>query len=180
MSRDIAFFAAIGICAGVIMLGGCAVGTASAVAQKPKSPVERPNASELIKKDLLGSAKTYDMPKNCVTQDKAAIETGRILFNELNNESGNFAQFDKKKQFGNCVACHNIEKSVGHGNIGPDLSGYGEAYIKSGARTTQFVFQKIADPRVDNPHTAMTVNLATELINEREVCDLVSYIILKK
>ena len=81
---------------------------------------------------------------------------------------------------GNCVACHNIEGAKGYGNVGPDLSKYKELYMDSGVRNPQFMYQKIADPRLDNPKSAMTVNLANGLMNEREVCDLVSYIIAVK
>jgi L-cysteine S-thiosulfotransferase len=52
--------------------------------------------------------------------------------------------------------------------------------MDSGVRSGQFLYQKIADPRLDNPKSAMTVNLANGLMNEREVCDLVSYIIAPK
>ena len=41
----------------------------------------------------------------------------------------------------------------------------------------QYVYQKIADPRVDNPNTNMTVNLATKLFNEKEICDITSYVL---
>ena len=81
---------------------------------------------------------------------------------------------------GNCVACHNIEGAKGYGNIGPDLSNYKSLFVDSGARNGQFVYQKIADPRMDNAKTHMTVNLANGLFNEREVCDLASYVMSKK
>lgn len=171
--------AAAGFCLAVAMFSGCAQSQPMPTAVK-SGAVERPDASAIIKKDALKPTTKYTMPAGCVTQEKAAFENGRILFNELSNESGKYAQHDKKKQYGNCVACHNIEKAVGHGNLGPDLSRYGEVYIKSGARDAAFLYQKIADPRVDNPNTPMTVNLTTGLLSEREICDLVSYIIATK
>ncbi|MEJ2372599.1 MAG: sulfur oxidation c-type cytochrome SoxX, partial [Sulfurimonas sp.] len=86
----------------------------------------------------------------------------------------------KPKQYGNCVACHNIEGAKGAGNIGPDLSDYKANFIDSGARDNQFVYQKIADARIDNPTTHMTINLTTNLFNEREICDITSYIVSPK
>ncbi|MFA7500346.1 MAG: sulfur oxidation c-type cytochrome SoxX, partial [Sulfurimonas sp.] len=57
---------------------------------------------------------------------------------------------------------------------------YSEMFVKTGIRDRQFVYQKIADPRVDNPNTNMTVNLTTKLFNEREICDMTSYILSPK
>jgi sulfur-oxidizing protein SoxX len=86
----------------------------------------------------------------------------------------------KPKQYGNCVACHNIEGAKGAGNIGPDLTGYKKHFVDSGARNHQFVYQKIADARIDNPDTHMTINLTTKLFTPREVCDITSYIVSPK
>jgi len=80
----------------------------------------------------------------------------------------------------NCVACHNIEGAVGAGNIGPDLSNYKAIFIDTKVRNPQFIYQKIADPRIDNPNTHMTVNLTTGLFNEQEICDYVAYVISDK
>ena len=52
--------------------------------------------------------------------------------------------------------------------------------MKSGARGNQFVFQKIADARIDNPKTHMTINLTTRLFTPREICDMASYIVSPK
>lgn len=160
------------------------------------SAIESPNASKLIAKDLLAPAKTYTMPKGCITNDADAIARGSFIFHNLNGKKAKgklpkglskkqmkpgktYLPQDKipAKQYGNCVACHNIEGAKGAGNIGPDLSNYHEHYIKSGARDNQFVFQKIADARIDNPSTHMTINLTTGLFNEREICDIASYIV---
>lgn len=137
-------------------------------------------AYEILKKDTLKPATKYAMPSGCVSTKAENIENGKILFNNLNNASGKFKQFDTKKQLGNCIACHEIEKGEGHGNVGPSLKNYHDTYVKTGARTHEWIYQKIADPRVDNHDTVMTVNLATGLMSDREVCDVVSYLVSKK
>ncbi len=151
-----------------------------------KSSIQTPDASEIIAKDLLGPLKVYKMPKNCISDDKEVIARGKFIFHNLNGDKakGQLPKgLDKKlkngkaKQYGNCVACHNIEGARGGGNIGPDLTSYNEYFIKTGARSMQYVFQKIADARVDNADTHMTINLTTGLFNEREICDITSYIV---
>ena len=137
-------------------------------------------ANALLKKDVIKNATKFKMPAGCVSTSPQAIESGKILFNNLNNSNGKFKQYDKKKQFGNCIACHEIENGDGYGNIGPNLKTYNETYVKSGARTHEWIYQKIADPRIDNSKTVMTVNLTTGLMSEREICDLVSYIVSDK
>ncbi|QSZ42000.1 sulfur oxidation c-type cytochrome SoxX [Sulfurimonas aquatica] len=162
--------------------------TASLFAADYSSVIEKPNASKMIEKDLFPGATTYKMPANCVTDDKDSIARGAFMFHNLNGKKAkknppkglSRKQNGKNKQYGNCVACHNIEGAIGAGNIGPDLTGYKSMFIESGARDNQFVYQKIADPRVENPNTHMTVNLATKLFNEKEICDLTSYIVSKK
>ena len=137
-------------------------------------------AYELLKKDAIKPAKRFKMPAKCVSTAPEDIETGRILFNNLNNANGQFKQYDTKKLFGNCIACHQIEKGEGYGNIGPNLSNYNETFVKTGARTHEWMYQKISDPRIDHHETVMTVNLTTGLMNEKEICDLVSYIVSDK
>lgn len=162
---------------------------ATAAAVDFRSAVETPDAQQIIKKDLLGPAKTYTMPEGCITTDPDAIARGKFMFHNLN---GKKAKGDapkgmvktlangKPKQYGNCVACHNIEGAKGGGNIGPDLSHYKEYYVDSGARTPAWVFQKIADARIDNTDTTMTINLTTGLFTEKEVCEITSYIVSEK
>jgi sulfur-oxidizing protein SoxX len=163
-----------------------ALGMTLASAASLSSAVEVPNASKIIAKDLLGPAKSYTMPKGCITDDADAIARGSFIFHNLNGKKAKGTPpkgLDKKladgspKQYGNCVACHNIEDAKGAGNIGPDLTNYNEHFIKSGARDNQFVYQKIADARIDNPETHMTINLTTGLFSEREICDITSYIV---
>jgi len=156
-----------------------------------------PDASKLIEKDLLKPPQKFTMPKGCISTDKDAIARGEYIFHNLNGKKvkatppKGLAKFVEKKgkdgkmvkkpkQYGNCVACHNIEGAKGGGNIGPNLTGYKATFIDTKARDYAFVYQKIADPRVDNKNTHMTVNLTTKLFNEREICDIASYIVSDK
>lgn len=176
---------------------GAMAATASAV--DLRSVIETPDAKQIIAKDLLGPAKSYTMPKGCITTDPDAIARGKFMFHNLNGSKAKgelpkgLSRTQKQpgksykageeippKQYGNCVACHNIEDAQGGGNIGPDLSHYKEYFVDSGARTPAWVFQKIADPRVDNPETVMTINLTTGLFTEQEICEITSYIVSKK
>jgi len=158
---------------------------------------DMPDASKMIKKDLFPEAKKYTMPKSCNLSDAGAIARGKYMFHNLNGKKAKkpapegIVKFTKKKgkdgkmkkkfkQFGNCIACHNIEGARGAGNIGPDLTGYKAMFIDSKARDAQFVYQKIADPRIDNANTHMTVNLTTGLFTPEEICDYTAYIVSKK
>ncbi|MFT7880399.1 MAG: sulfur oxidation c-type cytochrome SoxX [Sulfurimonas sp.] len=153
---------------------------------------EMPDATKIIDKDLLKPAQTYTLPKSCNLSDPESIARGNYIFHNLNGKKAKgtppkgLVKFIEKngkkkpKQYGNCVACHNIEGAVGGGNIGPDLSNYKAYFIDTKIRDAQFVYQKIADPRIDNPNTHMTVNLTTGLFNEQEICDLTAYVMSKK
>ncbi len=153
---------------------------------------EMPDASETIAKDLLSPPTKFTLPKSCKLDDPLAIARGAYIFHNLNGKKAKgtppeglvkFIEKDgkkKPKQFGNCVACHNIEGAVGGGNIGPDLTGYRAMFIDSKIRDAQFVYQKIADPRIDNPNTHMTVNLTTKLFSPAEICDLTAYVMSEK
>jgi len=153
---------------------------------------EMPNASKLIEKDKLAKPTKFTMPKSCKLSDPLAIARGKYIFHNLNGKKAKatppkgLTKFitkkgkKKPKQFGNCVACHNIEGAKGAGNIGPDLSNYKKLFIDTKARDAQFVYQKIADARIDNPKTHMTINLTTKLFNESEICDLTAYILAEK
>ena len=173
--------------------------SASLFAADYSSIIEKPDASKMIKKDLLAPAKTFTMPADCITTDADAIARGSFMFHNLNGKKAKgklpkglskkqmkpgktYLPGDKipAKQYGNCVACHNIEGAKGGGNIGPDLTGYKDMFMATGVRDNQFVFQKIADPRVDNKDTHMTVNLTTKLFTTREICDITSYIVSPK
>ncbi len=154
-----------------------------------KKVIEYPDASSMIKKDLLAPPKVYNMPKGCITNDPAAIARGKFIFHNLNGKKAKQnppkglsrkTKDGKIKQYGNCIACHNIEGAKGAGNVGPDLSKYKENFIDTKVRDYKFVFQKIADARIDNPNTNMTINLTTGLFTPREICDIASYIVSKK
>ncbi|MDP3466451.1 MAG: sulfur oxidation c-type cytochrome SoxX [Sulfuricurvum sp.] len=151
--------------------------------------IESPDATAILKKDALSAAKAVTMIEGCISNEPAVIARGKYIFHNLNGKDAKenppegltrLLPDGKEKQMGNCVACHNIEGAKGYGNIGPDLSNYKALYMDSGARNGQFVYQKIADPRVDNAKTHMTVNLTNGLFNEREVCDLASYVMATK
>ena len=158
---------------------------------------DMPDATKIIENDLFPAAKTYTMPKSCDLTDTQAIARGKFMFHNLNGAKAKgklpagLAKFVEKKgkdgkvtkapkQYGNCVACHDIEGAKGAGNIGPSLTGYKEMFLDTKVRDAQFVYQKIADPRVDNPNTHMTVNLTTGLFNEQEICDYTAYVVSEK
>ena len=157
-----------------------------------KSAVESPDAKKILEKDKLKPPKKYKMPKNCVTNDPLAIARGEYIFHNLNGKKAKTKPpkglpkyivvkgKKKPKQYGNCVACHNIEGAKGPGNIGPDLTNYKKHFIDTGARDYQFVFQKIADARIENPNTHMTINLTTGLFNKKEICEILSYVVSEK
>jgi sulfur-oxidizing protein SoxX len=158
---------------------------------------DMPDATKMIENDLFPAAKTYTMPKSCDLTDAQAIARGEFMFHNLNGKKAKgklpagLAKFVEKKgkdgkvskkpkQYGNCVACHDIEGAKGAGNIGPSLTGYKAMFLDTKVRDAQFVYQKIADPRVDNPNTHMTVNLTTGLFNEQEICDYTAYVVSEK
>ena len=157
-----------------------------------KKVIEMPDASKILKKDRLAPPKKYTMPQGCITNDPLAIARGEYIFHNLNGKKAKkkppkgLAKFvkvngkKKPKQYGNCVACHNIEGAHGAGNIGPDLHNYKQHFLDTGVRTHQYVYQQIADPRIHNKNTHMTVNLTTGLFTPREICDIASYVVSDK
>jgi sulfur-oxidizing protein SoxX len=151
--------------------------------------IESPDATKIIENDKLAPATVYKMPKGCISTDADVIARGAYIFHNLNGKKAKINPpkglsrknaKGKPKQYGNCVACHNIEGAKGAGNIGPDLTAYNDNYMATKIRNNQFVYQKIADPRIDNQNTHMTVNLTTKLFSVREICDITSYIVFKK
>ncbi|MDF1880546.1 sulfur oxidation c-type cytochrome SoxX [Sulfurimonas sp. MAG313] len=158
------------------------------------SYIESPDASAIFAHDRLGPVEIFKMPKDCISSKKKVLARGAYLFHNLNGKKAkknppkglSRVEIDKitgeksVKNYGNCVACHNIEGAKGAGNIGTDLSEYNKNFIKTGIRSMQYVYQKISDPRMDNPDTHMTINLSTGLFNEREICDLSSYLVSVK
>lgn len=171
--------------------------SASVMAADLTKAYDMPDATKMIEKDLFADATKYTMPKSCNLSDADAIARGKFIFHNLNGKKakknppkglvkfiekkGKDGKVKKKaKQYGNCVACHNIEGARGAGNIGPSLESYKAMFIDTKARDAQFVYQKIADPRIDNVNTHMTVNLTTKLMSEQEICDLTAYVVQDK
>ena len=169
----------------------------SAFAADLTKAYDMPDATKMIEKDLMPGATEYTLPKSCDLTDAASIARGDFMFNNLNGKKAKgklpegLAKFVEKigkdgkvkkkpKQYGNCIACHDIEGSKGAGNIGPSLVGYKAMFLDTKVRDAQFVYQKIADPRVDNANTHMTVNLTTKLFNEQEICDYTAYVMADK
>ena len=157
-----------------------------------RSAVESPDATKILEKDKLPPPKKYTMPKHCITTDKLAIARGRYMFHNLNGKKAKtppppgLPKFivvngkKKPKQYGNCVACHNIEGAKGPGNVGPDLHNYKKHFIDTGVRTYAHVYQQIADARIYNPKTHMTINLTTGLFTPKEICEIASYVVSPK
>ena len=149
---------------------------------------EMPDASKIVEKDSIPKATKFTMPKECKLESLESIERGKYLFHNLNSKVAKEAppkglakpKKGEIKAYGNCVACHNIENAIGGGNVGPSLESYNKMFIESKARDAQFVYQKIADARVDNKDTAMTINLTTKMMNEQEICDLTAYVLQPK
>lgn len=153
---------------------------------------DMPDASKMIEKDLLKEPTKFTLPKSCKLDDLESIARGKFFFHNLNGKKAKgkapkgvkkFIEKNgkkKPKQFGNCVACHNIEGAKGGGNIGPDLTNYKKVFVDSKIRNAQFIYQKIADARIDNPNTHMTINLTTKLFSESEICDLTAYVMSEK
>lgn len=163
---------------GMIWSGG-SLFAADAKASK-SSLFESPSAKEILAKDKLLPATKHSMPQGCVKSDDKSIKLGKILFNDYNNKNHKFKEFPDKKEFGNCIACHKIEKGEGYGNVGPDLSGYRKHFVESGVRTHEWIYQKIADPRIDDLATQMTINKTNKLLNEEEICNIMSYMLADK
>jgi len=180
-----------------LAIGAIVITSVTVFATDLTKAYDMPDASKMIKKDLLAKAKKFTLPKSCKLDDLEAIKRGSFFFHNLNGKKakgpapkgvvkfiekkGKDGKVKKKaKQYGNCVACHNIEGAKGGGNIGPDLTGYKSIFVDSKTRDANFVYQKIADPRIDNPNTHMTVNLTTKLFTESEICDLTAYVMSAK
>jgi len=189
MNRSMKFF--------TLVIGAIAISSVTVFATDLTKAYDMPDASKLIEKDLLAKPTKFTMPKSCNLNDAEAIKRGAFFFHNLNGKKAKapapkgVVKFVEKKtkdgktkkvpkQYGNCVACHNVEGAKGAGNIGPDLTGYKATFIDSKARDAQFVYQKIADARIDNPKTHMTINLTTKLFTSSEICDLTAYVMSDK
>jgi sulfur-oxidizing protein SoxX len=150
---------------------------------------DMPDASKIVKDDLIPDATKFTMPKDCKLDDLESIARGEYMFHNLNSKNDKKENLPKGmkapkdgevKAYGNCVACHNIENAIGGGTVGPPLTNYKANFIDTKVRDAQFVYQKIADPRVDMKNTSMTVNLTSKLFDESEVCDVTAYVMQVK
>ncbi len=179
----------------VSLLAGASLLLAASIAGAAdcKKAVEVPDASKILKKDALKPPKVWKMPKGCISTDPKVIAIGKYIFHNLNGKKAKtppppglakkVRRADGKvvpKQYGNCVACHNIEGAVGAGNIGPDLHNYKAHFIDTKARDYQYVYQQIADSRIHNKDSRMTINLTTGLFTPEEVCAIASYVVSDK
>jgi sulfur-oxidizing protein SoxX len=77
-------------------------------------------------------------------------------------------------QQGNCAACHCADGVKGCGDIGPSLVKYKKELGEQ--RTRDWLFQKIADARLDNPETVMPPTLSTNTLKPEEAVDLVEFL----
>jgi sulfur-oxidizing protein SoxX len=77
-------------------------------------------------------------------------------------------------QQGNCAACHCADGVKGCGDIGPSLTKYKKELGEQ--RTRDWLFQKIADARLDNPETVMPPTLSTNTLKLEEAVDLVEFL----
>jgi len=153
-----------------------------------KKAYNMPDASKLVTDDSIPSATKFTIPKDCKLDDLATIARGKYLYHNLNSKVAKeplpkgleAPKKGKVKAYGNCVACHNIEGAVGGGTVGPDLSNYKSIFVDTKIRDAQFVYQKIADPRVDTPTTSMTINLTTKMFTVSEVCAVTAYVMQDK
>jgi len=146
---------------------------------------DMPDASKIVEKDLIDGPTKFTMSKECKLDSAEAIARGKYLYHNLNSDTTKdpapkglaTPKEGEVKAYGNCVACHNIEGAVGGGTVGPPLGDYFNMMIKTKARDAQFVYQKIADPRIDNKDTSMTINLTSKMFNAQEVCDVTAYVL---
>ena len=154
-----------------------------------KKAYDMPDASKIVKDDLIPGPTKFTMPKDCKLDDLESIARGEYMYHALNSKNDKKENLPKGmripkdgevKAYGNCVACHNIENAIGGGTVGPPLTDYKQNFIDTKVRDAQFVYQKIADPRIDMKTTAMTINLTSKMLEESEICDLTAYVIQVK
>jgi sulfur-oxidizing protein SoxX len=176
----------------VLMVSALSVTASLTLLQASGVKVEQPDATKILQKDALKAPAVHKMPANCISNDPKVIAIGHYIFHNLNGKKAKakapegLAKFVEKngkkkpKQYGNCVACHNIEGAIGAGNIGPDLHKYKANFIDTKVRDYQYVYQQIADSRVHDKDSRMTINLTTGLFTPQEVCAVTSYIVSEK
>jgi sulfur oxidation c-type cytochrome SoxX len=91
---------------------------------------------------------------------KGSKENGAKIFSDI--------------QMGNCAACHCADGVKGCGDIGPSLIRYKKELGEQ--RTREWLFQKIADARMDNPETVMPPTLSTNTLKPEEAVDVVEFL----
>jgi sulfur-oxidizing protein SoxX len=161
--------------------------TAIYTTEMPKN-YDMPDASQIVKDDQIDAATKFTMPIGCKLENLERIARGKYLYHNLNSKATKEplpkglrkAKEGEVKPYGNCIACHNIEGAIGAGTVGPPLTNYKANFIDTKIRDAQFVYQKIADPRVAYANTSMTINLTTKMFNESEICDLTAYVLQVK
>ena len=158
----------------------------------PTMTGKKNSVSSMLSNDSIGMPTKHKIPNSCVTTNKTVISKGKFLYNNARGKSvkkpphnisrtmkktdpGYVAERQKWKPYGNCVACHNTAGAKSPGNIGPSLVNYKNNFIKTKVRTTAWMFEKISDPRVDNPNTVMTVNHTT--FSPNEICAMMSFVL---
>ncbi|MBI4666040.1 MAG: sulfur oxidation c-type cytochrome SoxX [Nitrospinae bacterium] len=106
--------------------------------------------------DIPAPAKNYESPGG-YTSSK---ENGFKIFSDVNQ--------------GNCAACHCADGVKGCGNIGPSLVKYKKDLGKE--RTSSWIYQKVADSRVDNPDTVMPPTITTSVLSAEQVADVAAFL----
>ena len=163
--------------------------------EAPSMSSKKNAIASVLMKDSIGSPKSHAMPSSCVSSDEDVIGRGKFLFENSRgkgvkkpkygyarkmkkSDAGYVAERQKWKPYANCVACHDTTGIKAPGDIGPSLVGYKANFLDTKVRTTAWVFEKISDPRVDNPNTVMTVNHTT--FSSSEICAIMSFVISNK
>jgi sulfur-oxidizing protein SoxX len=85
-------------------------------------------------------------------------------------EAGERVAADRK--LGNCYSCHMVVGAELTGNAGPPL-----VQMKSRFPDRAALRAQIADPRVSNPNTIMPPYGAHNILTERQLDDLVDYVL---
>lgn len=163
--------------------------------EAPTKTGKKNSIVSMLAKDSIGEPTVRTMPSSCISTNKKVIGKGKFLYENSRGKGvkkpkygmsrvmskkhpGYVAERQKWKPYGNCVACHNTANIKAPGNIGPDLTNYKANFIDTKVRTPQWVFAKISDPRVDNPHTVMSVNHIT--FSPSEICAMMSFVFNNK
>jgi len=161
----------------------------------PTVSSKKHSVASILAKDSIGVPTTHKIPSSCISKNKRVIGKGKFLFNNSRGKGvkkpkygfsrtvkktdpGYIAERQKWKPYGNCVACHNANGAKTPGNMGPSLVDYKAHFIDTKARTPEWMFAKISDPRVSNPNTVMTVNHTT--FSPNEICAIMSFVFYGK